>query len=128
MMNQCNFIGRLSADPEVRYLQDGTAVANFTIACGEKWKDKQGQQQEKTEWVRIVAWRKLGEICGEYLTKGSMVFISGKMDTRKWDDQEGNTRYTTEIVAREMKMIGGRGDGGQQREPEPQPTQEEVPF
>lgn len=106
MINQCNFIGRLGRDPETRYTQSGKAVASFSIACSEK---RGGE--ESTEWVNIVAWEKLAEICGQYLTKGSLVFISGRMQTRKWQDQEGGTRYTTEIVAREMKMLDSRGGG-----------------
>ena len=106
MINQCNFIGRLGRDPEIRYTQSGKAVASFSIACSEK---RGGE--ETTEWVNIVAWEKLAEICGQYLAKGSLVFISGRMQTRKWQDKEGGTRYTTEIVAREMKMLSPRGEG-----------------
>ena len=89
MLNQCNFIGNLARDPESRYTQGGDQVVNFTIACSEKWKDKSGQQQERTEWVRITVWGKLAEICGQYLHKGSKVFISGKMKTDKYTDQNG---------------------------------------
>ena len=106
MINQCNFIGRLGRDPETRYTQSGKAVASFSIACSEK---RGGE--ESTEWVNVVAWEKLAEICGQYLAKGSLVFISGRMQTRKWQDKEGGTRYTTEIVAREMKMLDSRGGG-----------------
>ena len=106
MVNSCNFIGRLGRDPETRYTQSGKAVASFSLACSEK---RCGE--ESTEWVNIVAWEKLAEICGQYLTKGSLVFISGRMQTRKWQDQNGNDRYTTEIVAREMKMLDSRGGG-----------------
>lgn len=104
-LNQCNFIGRLGNDPEVRYLPNGDAVANISIAVGESWKDKQGQKQERTEWIRVVAFRKLGEIIGQYLNKGSKVYISGKMVTRKWTDKEGVERYSTEIVANNMQML-----------------------
>ena len=107
-LNQCNFIGRLGNDPEVRYLPNGDAVANISIAVGESWKDKQGQKQERTEWIRVVAFRKLGEIIGEYLRKGSKVYISGKMVTRKWTDKEGVERYSTEIVGSEMQMLDSR--------------------
>ena len=129
-INQCNFIGRLGGNPEVKTIGSGTAVANFTIACSEKWKDKQGQQQEKTEWVRAVAWSRLAEICGEYLHKGSLVYISGKMETRQWEDKEGNKRYTTEIVVREMKMLDTKQGGGQQQQNAPVSNagQEDVPF
>lgn len=106
MLNQCNFIGRLGRDPETRYTQSGKAVASFSLACSEKRGD-----EESTEWVNVVAWEKLAEICGQYLTKGSLVFISGRMQTRKWQDKEGGTRYTTEVVAREMKMLDSRGGG-----------------
>ena len=106
MLNQCNFIGRLGRDPEVRYTQSGKAVSSFSIACSEK---RGGE--ETTEWVNVVAWEKLAEICGQYLRKGSLVFVGGRMQTRKWQDQNGNDRYTTEIVAREMKMLDSRGGG-----------------
>ena len=108
MLNQCNFIGRLGRDPETRYTQSGKAVASFSIACSEK---RGGEGA--TEWVNVVAWEKLAEICGQYLVKGSLVFISGRIQTRKWQDQNGNDRYTTEIVAREMKMLDGKKDGQQ---------------
>lgn len=110
MLNQCNFIGRLGRDVETRYTQAGKAVATFSIACSEKRGDN-----ETTEWVSVVAWEKLAEICQQYLSKGSLVFISGRMQTRKWQDQSGNDRYTTEIIAREMKMLSPRqGDGSGQ--------------
>jgi len=112
MINKAILIGNLGADPEIRYTQDGTPVATFSIATTERWKDKDGQMQEQTEWHRIVAWRRLAEICGEYLNKGSRVYIEGKLQTRKWQDQNGNDRYTTEIVAREMKMLTPRGESG----------------
>lgn len=114
MLNQCNFIGRLGQDPEVRYTQDQKAIANISIGCSEKWKDKSGQQQERTEWVRCSAFGKLAEIMGEYLRKGSLVYVSGKMQTRKWQDQQGQDRYTTEIVISEMKMLSSNQNNGQQ--------------
>lgn len=118
MLNQCNFIGRLGNDPEVRYMPDGKAAANISIGCSEKWKDKQtGEQKERTEWVRGSAFGKLAEIMGEYLRKGSLVYISGKMQTRKWQDQSGQDRYSTEIVISEMKMLGSKSDNqGQQQQ------------
>ncbi len=116
MINNCMFIGRLGRDPEVRYTQSGSPVCSFKIACSEKYKDAPGNVQENTEWVPIVAWAKLAEICGEYLQKGSLVYISGRMQTRKWQDQSGTDRYTTEIVAREMKMLDSRRDSGQQQD------------
>ena len=112
MINKAILIGNLGADPEIRYTQNGAPVATFNIATTERWKDKDGQMQEQTEWHRIVAWSRLAEICGEYLNKGSRVYIEGKIQTRKWQDQNGNDRYTTEIVAREMKMLTPRGEGG----------------
>jgi single-strand DNA-binding protein len=106
-LNQCNFIGRLGNDPEVRYQPSGDAVANLSLAVGSKWKDKQGQQQENTEWVRLVAFGKLAEIIGEYLRKGSQIFVTAKCRTRKWKDQQGIDRYTTEFVIDNMQMLGG---------------------
>ena len=114
-LNSCSFIGNLGKDPESRYLQDGTCVANFSLACNESWKDKDGEKKEKTEWVRIVAWGKLGEICEKYLTKGKQVFIQGRMQTREWEDKEGVTRYSTEIVADKMVMLGGKPEDGGER-------------
>jgi len=110
MLNQCNFIGRLGQDPEIRYTQTGVATANFTIATSETWV-KDGVKKEKTEWIRIVAWERLAEIIGQYLKKGSLIFVGGKLQTRKWTDKEGAERYTTEIVAKTMKMLGGKADG-----------------
>ena len=110
-VNKCTFIGNLGSDPETRYTNQGKAVCNFSIAISETWKDKDtGQRQERTEWIRIVAFGRLGEICGEYLKKGSKVYIEGAMRTRKWQDQSGQDRYTTEIVAEEMQMLGSRSD------------------
>jgi len=111
-INKCIFIGNLGADPETRYTPSGTAVTNIRIAVSENWKDRQsGEQQERTEWVRVVGFNRLAEIMGEYLTKGSQVYIEGRMQTNKWQDQQGNDRYTTEIVANDMQMLGGRGGG-----------------
>ncbi|GAB4335325.1 MAG: single-stranded DNA-binding protein [Desulfobulbaceae bacterium] len=111
MVNKVILIGNLGADPEIRYTQSGTPVCNFRIATTERWKGQDGQQQEQTEWHNIVAWRRLAEICSEYLSKGSKVYIEGKLQTRKWQDQNGNDRYTTEIVARDMQMLSPRGTG-----------------
>lgn len=119
MINKCEFIGRLGQDPEVRYSQDGTAFCNLSIGCTEKWKDKQTQEQrEHTEWVRCVASSRLAEVCGEYLRKGALVYVSGKMNTRKWQDQNGQDRYSTEIRINEMKMLGSKSDGQQQGQPQ----------
>lgn len=108
-INKVILVGRLGRDPEVRYTPDGTAIANFSIATSEEWKDKStGEKKEKTEWHRIVAFRRLGEICGEYLSKGRQVYIEGRLQTRDWQDKDGNKRYTTEIVASQMQMLGSR--------------------
>jgi len=113
-VNKVILVGNLGKDPEVKYTANGAAVANITVATSESWNDKQtGEKQEKTEWHRVVFFRRLAEIAGEYLRKGSQVYIEGKLQTRKWQDQNGQDRYTTEIVANEMQMLGGRGgDGG----------------
>ena len=112
-VNKVILVGNLGKDPEVRYMPNGNAVANITLATSESWKDKQtGEQKENTEWHRVVLFRRLGEIAGEYLKKGSQVYIEGKLQTRKWQDNSGNDRYTTEIVANEMQMLGGRSGGG----------------
>ena len=132
-VNKVMLIGHLGADPEVRYMPNGGAVANVTVATTESWKDKSsGEQQEKTEWHRVVFFARLAEIVGEYLKKGSQVYVEGRLQTRKWQDKSGVDRYTTEIVANEMQMLGGRGGaagggaapsagsygGGQQQQPQ----------
>jgi len=109
-VNKVILMGNLGADPELRYTNTGTAVANFRIATNDRWTDKNGESQERTEWHNIVAWSKLAEICGKYLKKGKPVFIEGRLQTRTWDDQSGNKRYTTEIVAQTMQMLGRAGD------------------
>jgi single-strand DNA-binding protein len=111
-VNKVILIGNLGADPEVKYMPNGNAVANVTIATSESWKDKQtGEQKDKTEWHRVVFFRRLAEIAGEYLKKGSQVYVEGKLQTRKWQDKSGNDRYTTEVIANDMQMLGGRGGG-----------------
>ena len=111
-VNKVILIGNLGRDPEIRYMPNGQAVANITIATSESWKDKNtGEQQEKTEWHRVVFFRRLAEIAGEYLKKGSKVYIEGKLQTRKWQDNQGQDRYTTEILANEMQMLDSRGAG-----------------
>ena len=118
MINKVILVGRLGGDPEIRYTPDGTAIANFRIATSFRWKDKNsGQMQEKTEWHLIVAFRRLAEICGEYLTKGKLVYIEGKLQTRQWE-KDGVTRYTTEVVANEMKMLDSRGGSDTGRYPQ----------
>lgn len=114
-LNKVMLIGNLGRDPEVRYTAGGSAVANFSLATNETWKDKDGNKQEHTEWHKIVAWGKLGEICGEYLSKGRSVYIEGRIQTRKWKDKEENERATTEIVATDMIMLGGRSDASENR-------------
>lgn len=109
-LNKVILIGNLGKDPEVRFTPDGTAVATFSIATSDEWSDKNtGEKKERTEWHRIVAFRRLGEICGEYLSKGRQVYIEGRLQTREWDDKEGKKRYTTEIVANQMLMLGPKG-------------------
>jgi len=109
-LNKVMLLGRLGADPELKYTPNGTAVTNFSMATNQVWKDKSGTQQEKTEWHRIVAWQRLAEICGDLLKKGSLVYIEGKLQTRNWDDKQGNKRYMTEIVAETMQIIGAKGE------------------
>ncbi len=136
MVNKVILIGNLGKDPEVRYSQAGAAIASFNVATTETWKKQDGTKEELTEWHRIVAFGRLGEICGEYLSKGSKVFIEGRLQTRKWEDKDGNTKYTTEIVAREMKMLSPRGSSGDSSQsqqyndqPFPEPVMgDDVPF
>ena len=111
-VNKVILVGNLGNDPEVRYMPNGNAVANLSLATSESWKDQQGQVQERTEWHRLSMYRRLAEIAGEYLKKGSQIYVEGKLQTRKWQDQQGQDRYTTEIIVDQMQMLGGR-DGGQ---------------
>lgn len=112
-INKVILVGNLGADPDTRYMPSGKAVTNIRIATSESWKDKQtGDQQERTEWHNVVMYDKLGEIAAEYLRKGSQVYIEGKLRTRKWQDKEGKDRYTTEVIANEMQMLGSRGGAG----------------
>lgn len=110
-VNKVILVGNLGNDPEVRYMPNGNAVANLSIATSESWKDQQGQQQERTEWHRVTMYRRLAEIAGEYLKKGSQIYLEGKLQTRKWQDQQGNDKYTTEVIADQMQMLGGRNEG-----------------
>jgi single-strand DNA-binding protein len=144
MINKVILVGRLGKDPEIRSTPSGTSVAKFTVATDERFTDKSGEKQERTEWHNIVAWGKLGEICGQYLRKGKLVYIEGSIRTDSWDDKEsGQKRYRTEIVARDMKMLDRRGDdegsgggygggasrGGRSSAPPPDMgDDEEVPF
>ncbi len=112
-VNKVILVGNLGADPETRYTASGSAITNIRVATSETWKDKQtGENQERTEWHRIVFFNRLAEIAGEYLRKGSQVYVEGSLRTRKWQDQSGQDRYSTEVVASEMQMLGGRGGGG----------------
>lgn len=111
-LNKAMIIGRLGQDPDVRYTQSNTAVANLSVATSERYKDKSGEWQENTEWHRVVAWGRLAEICQEYLKKGSQVYIEGPIQTRSWEDKDGQTRYTTEIKALTMTMLDSKGSGG----------------
>lgn len=113
-VNKVILMGRLGQDPEVKYTPNGDAVTNFSLATSEVWKDKTtGQQQERSEWHRCVAWRKVGEIIGEYCRKGDMLYLEGHLQTRKWQDQQGQDRYQTEIVVDDIQLIGGKKEGGQ---------------
>jgi single-strand DNA-binding protein len=118
-VNKVLLLGNLGRDPEVKYTPGGKAVANFSIATSDRWTDKEGRKQERTEWHRIVAWDKLAELCGEYLTKGRQVYVEGKLQTREWADKDGNKRTTTEIQAREITFLGGGKGGGSDTEPGP---------
>jgi single-strand DNA-binding protein len=117
-VNKVILVGNLGKDPEVRYAPSGQAIANCTIATSESWKDKtSGEKQERTEWHRIVFFGRLAEIAGEYLKKGSQIYVEGRLQTRKWQDKEGHDRYTTEVVANEMQMLGSRSGSGMPSEP-----------
>lgn len=119
-INKVILVGNLGKDPEVRYMPSGAAVANVTVATSENWRDKDGNQQERTEWHNVVFYNKLAEIAGEYLRKGSQVYVDGSLRTRKWQDKNGHDRYTTEIVANEMQMLGGGGSGRSDNQPRQQ--------
>jgi len=112
-VNKVIIVGNLGGDPDTKYMPSGSAVTNLTVATNESWKDKQtGEQKDRTEWHKVAMFGRLAEIAAEYLRKGSQVYIEGKLRTRKWTDKQGNDRYTTEIIADEMQMLGGRGGGG----------------
>lgn len=126
-VNKVILVGHLGKDPETRYMPNGDAITNATLATSESWKDKQtGEKKEQTEWHRLVFYRKLAEIAGQYLRKGSLIYIEGSLKTRRWQDKDGRDRYTTEITVNEMTMLGGRGDaGGGQSSGEPQQRQQQ---
>ena len=109
--NRVILVGHVGRQPEVSHMQNGDAVAKFSIATTDTWKDKGGERHEKTEWHNIIVFRRLGEVAGQFLKKGSMVYLEGRLQTRKWQDKNGQDRYTTEIVCHEMKMLGGKADG-----------------
>jgi single-strand DNA-binding protein len=120
-VNKVILIGNLGRDPELRYTQGGQGVANFTLATNERWKDKEGQNQERTEWHRIVVWGKQAENCAQYLQKGRSCYIEGRLQTREWEDKEGNKRHTTEIVAQNVTFLGGKDGAQRGAGPEAQP-------
>lgn len=118
-INKAIIVGNLGADPEVRYTQDNTAVATISVATSEKWKDANGEQKEKTEWHRIVAWGKTAENAQKYLSKGSKIYVEGPIETRSWEDKDGVTRYTTEIKALKLQFLDSKGSGGGSGVPHP---------
>lgn len=128
-VNKVILVGNVGQDPEVRYMPNGNAVANLSLATSESWKDQQGQLQERTEWHRLTLYRRLAEIAGEYLRKGSQIYVEGKLQTRKWQDQQGQERYTTEVIVDQMQMLGGKtgqAEGGyQQQAPRQQQPQQQ---
>jgi single-strand DNA-binding protein len=131
-VNKAILLGRLGKDPEVKTFEGGNSVTNFSLATSKRYKDKNGEKQEKTEWHNIAAWGALGEICAKYLTKGSQVYLEGEINTRKWEDKEGVTRYSTEIVMSEMTMLGGKTEAPQKEykmidKPDETPEQD-LPF
>ena len=128
-VNKVLLVGYLGRDPETRDVGD-SRVCNFSLACNETWKDKQGERQERVEWVRVVAWGKLAEVCDQYLEKGKQCYVEGKLQTRKWADKDGTERWSTDVVAKEVVFLGkGTGTGGSDRPPEPPPhTEEDCPV
>ena len=136
-LNKVFLMGNLGKDPEVRHTAGGKAVVTFSLATAEQWKDQDGNKKERTEWHRIVAWGKLGEICGKYLAKGKQVYIEGRIQTREWEDSDGNKRTTVEIVANDMIMLGGKQGGNTntqqsfrpaQGQFDPPPPEDDIPF
>lgn len=117
-VNKVIIVGNLGNDPDIRHTASGAAVANLSLATSESWKDKEtGEKKENTEWHRVVFFGQIAEICGQYLKRGSQIYVEGRLQTRKWQDKEGNDRYTTEIVGNDMQMLGGRGEKPQQEAP-----------
>jgi single-strand DNA-binding protein len=131
MVNKAEIIGRLGKDPEIRFATTGTAFANFTVATDRKWKDKSGEMQKETEWHKVTAFGRTAEVCGEYLKKGSLVYVAGRLQTRKWKNKEGQDCYTTEIVCEDMKMLDGKQDkpqGDTRQTKHTEPESDDVPF
>ena len=126
-VNRVIVVGNLGRDPEVRFSGSSQAVANFSVATSEKWKDKGGQMQERTEWHRVVAWGKLGELCGQHLKKGRTAYVEGRLQTREWQDKDGGKRTATEIVASNVVFLGGRG-GGEREQPALEAEPDNIPF
>jgi single-strand DNA-binding protein len=127
MVNKVILIGNLGADPELRYTGSGTPVADLRLATSRKWTDKSGNQQEDTQWHRIVVWGKQGETCKEYLSKGRQVYVEGRLQTRQWEDRDGNKRWTTEVVAENVRFLGGKGGGGGGYDGPPPPDDRDAP-
>jgi single-strand DNA-binding protein len=132
-INKVILVGNLGADPETRFTATGAAITGIRIATSESWKDKQGEQQERTEWHSITFFGRLAEIAGEYLRKGSQVYVEGRLQTEKWQDKDGNDRYTTKVIANEMQMLGAKSEQAQRTKPErTQPAddgfQDDIPF
>jgi single-strand DNA-binding protein len=130
-LNKVMLIGRLGRDPEMKYTQGGQSVTKFSIATDESWTDKSGEKKSRTEWHNIVAWGKLGEICNQYLKKGRLVYVEGRIQTRQWEDQSGNKRYTTEIILNDMSILESKGEGpphpaDSYPEPAAEPRREEI--
>ncbi|HKJ69312.1 MAG TPA: single-stranded DNA-binding protein [bacterium] len=134
--NRVILVGHVGADPEVRYTPSGVAVANFNLATNETWTDNDGNRQERTDWHRVVAWRQLAELCEKFVDKGTLVYIEGKLQTRSWEDRNGVKRYTTEVVADSLTMLGGRGQAAEPApqedrdamQPEPDEDMDDLPF
>lgn len=143
-VNKVILVGRLGGNPDIRYTPSGSAVANFSVATNESWNDKNGQKQERTEWHRIVVWGKLAQLCGEYLSKGRQVYLEGRLQTRQWQDKDGQTKYTTEVIANTIQFLGSAAGasagssmssgnsempgGGAPRMEESSFTEEDIPF
>ena len=119
MLNKVMVIGNLGADPEMRYTANGSAVTNFNVASNREYTTGDGERRQETEWFRVVTWNRLAEICSQYLSKGRLVYVEGRLQTRSWEGQDGQTRYTTELIAQEVKFLGGQRDAAYERAGEP---------